>query len=480
MVGITPPEDKNMLPYIIAIFQIMGLVSAFYAVMHTRTSQGAIAWAICLITFPYLAVPAYWVFGRNRFMGYVSSKRALADSIDDFGDEVIERVRAHGVPDEEKTAEMSAAERLVEFPVLQNNAVELLIDGQETFDSIFAGIQAAKDFVLVQFYIVRDDKLGTQLQQHMIRKAGEGVRVYFLYDEMGSIELSKTYLAELRSAGVEVSEFNTRKGPSNRFQVNFRNHRKIVVVDGRLAWIGGHNVGDEYLGQGELGEWRDTHMKIEGPAALEAQLCFVQDWHWARDEIIRLDWSPQGSEEGKARVLIAPSGPADPVETAALMFLEAINSARSRLWIASPYFIPDQSIIAALQMAGLRGVDIRILIPANPDHQLVYHAAYAYFDSATRTGAKIYKYNTGFLHEKVVLVDDRTAVVGTANFDNRSFRLNFEVSAVVNDADFILAVEKMFLADFEDSRLVSPEDYSAQSIWFRFKVRFANLFASQL
>ena len=273
-----------MLPFVIAVFQVMGLVSAFFAVMNTRTSQGAIAWSICLITFPYLAVPAYWVFGRNRFRGYVSSKRALADSIDDFGDGVIERVREHGLPAGEKTPEMAAAERLVEFPVLQNNAVELLVDGQETFDSIFAGIEGAKDFVLVQFYIVRHDGLGRQLQQHMIRKAQQGVRVYFMYDEMGSIELSKTYLAELRSAGVEVSEFNTRKGPSNRFQLNFRNHRKIVVVDGKFAWIGGHNVGDEYLGKGELGQWRDTHMKIEGPAALEAQLCFVQDWHWARDD----------------------------------------------------------------------------------------------------------------------------------------------------------------------------------------------------
>ncbi|RLE24253.1 MAG: cardiolipin synthase [Acidobacteria bacterium] len=464
---------------IIVVFHILGFFSSIHAVMSTRTSQGAIAWVVSLNTFPYLSVPAYWVFGRSTFRGYVTARQTGDVEIQHIVQTAAAQAAEHrstGV----RTGAVRAAELLAEMPALRGNTLELLIDGDATFASIFDGIEQARDYVLVQFFIIKDDDLGRELKTRLINKAQEGVRVLFLYDEVGSYKLPGSYIEELRDAGVEAEDFHSRKGPRNHFQINFRNHRKIVVADGHTAWIGGHNVGDEYLGKGPLGAWRDTHIKIEGPAALAAQLSFFEDWHWATDSIPEFDWTPLHVDEDGVDVLIIPTGPADELETAGLMFVHAINSAKERIWIASPYFVPDEAVMAALQLAGLRGVDVRILIPDQPDHLLIYLAAFSYFDDAGSTGVKFYRYTKGFLHQKTMLVDDTVAAVGTANFDNRSFRLNFEITAFVVDEDFAAEVEQMFLEDFAASREMQTGDYADRSFWFKLAVRLARLTAPVL
>ena len=465
-----------MIAYVIASFHLMGLVSSIHAVMSTRTSQGAIAWAVSLNTFPYLAVPAYWVLGRSRFQGYVMARRI----VDLRNKHIQERIQTAIAPYRVSRNEMQsvrAAEALAGMPVLRGNRVDLLVDGDATFTSIFEGIDRAQTYVLVQFFIVHDDDLGRALKERLIAKANQGVRVYFIYDEIGCHDLPRSYIRELRDAGVEMREFNTRKGRRNRLQINFRNHRKIVVVDGQVAWIGGHNVGDEYLGKSpKFGHWRDTHVRIEGPSVLQAQISFSEDWYWAAESLPELSWTPHRASDGSdLPVLIVPTGPADDLETANLMFVHAINSARERIWIASPYFVPDISVLFALQLAGLRGVDVRILIPDEPDHLLVFLAAYSYFDEAAETGARFYRYTDGFLHEKAMLIDDQVATVGTANFDNRSFRLNFEVTAAIADAAFVRDVEQMFERDFEHARLMEPGEYDRKPWWFRLGVRIARL-----
>ncbi|MFQ5551913.1 MAG: cardiolipin synthase, partial [Gemmatimonadales bacterium] len=296
--------------------------------------------------------------------------------------------------------------------------------------------------------------------------------------EIGSHKLSRGYLSELRDAGVEIRPFHTRQGFGNRFQLNFRNHRKIVVVDGRTAHVGGHNVGDEYLGKNpKMGHWRDTHVKVEGPAALAVQLSFIEDWYWATRQVPELNWVPQAADGEDVNVLVLPSSPADTLETAGLLFAHAINSANRRIWISSPYFVPDHAIMSALQLASLRGVDVRVLIPDKSDHYLVYLAAFSYFDEAKHTGVKFYRYQDGFLHGKVALVDDVTSAVSTANLDNRSFRLNFEITLVFVDTAVAAQVEEMFLEDFSRSRQMVPGEYDATSFWFKLAVRFARLTA---
>jgi cardiolipin synthase len=460
----------------VLLLHILGFLSSIHAIMGTRTSQGAIAWAVSLNTFPYVAVPAYWVFGRSKFRGYVTARHA--DDVELY--KVVEPLAEQAVPFNANLAleypEIAALERLAKMPFVSGNAAELLIDGDATFSSIFEGIEEARDYVLVQFFIVKADSLGRELQSRLIAKAKQGVRVYFLYDEIGSHKLPKSYKQELSTAGAEVFSFQSTKGPRNRFQINFRNHRKIVVVDGKQAWVGGHNVGDEYLGKDpKFGGWRDTHVKVEGPVTLATQLSFLEDWYWATHTIPELNWTPTTADSGNMNVLVVPSGPADTLETAGLMFVHAINSARKRVWIASPYFVPDEAVMSALQLAGLRGVDVRILIPDKPDHMLVYLAAFSYFDDAGHTGVQFYRYEAGFLHQKVVLVDNDVAAVGTANFDNRSFRLNFEITMVFADSSFAERVEKMFHEDFARSRKMMPGDYEDRSFWFKLAVRLARL-----
>jgi len=465
---------KVVIASVVVVFHLLGLLSSFHAVMSTRTSQGAVAWVVSLNTFPYLAVPAYWVLGRSRFQGYVSARQAGELEIHGIVERAASEIVGLKSAGEDPGA-VRAAEKMAELPILRGNRVELLIDGEATFRSIFEGIDSAERYLLVQFFIVKDDGLGRQLQARLITAARRGVRVYFLYDEVGSHDLPGRYIDELRSEGVEMIDFHTRKGPRNRFQINFRNHRKIVVADGRTAWVGGHNVGDEYLGKGPLGHWRDTHLRIEGPSALAPQLAFVEDWHWATGSVPDVDWSPDRVFADGVDVLVVPTGPADPLETAGLMFVHAINTAKNRIWIASPYFVPDEAVMAALQLAGLRGVDVRILIPDEPDHMLVYLAAFSYFEKAGLTGVRFFRYRDGFLHEKVILVDDGIASVGTANFDNRSFRLNFEITAFVRDREFAAEIERMFLDDFSASREMHSGDVAKRSWWFRLGVHLARL-----
>ena len=462
---------------IIATLHLLGILSAIKAVMESRTSQGAIAWVLFLVFVPYVSLVAYWILGRSKFEGYYSSRHLVDEEVEQKIRKLLKDIEPYREGGMGLYQPSGVAEKLASFPILTGNSVTLLVDGDATFDSIIEGIDQAESYILFQFFIVKDDEIGNRVKRHLVAKAKEGVKIYFLYDEVGSHQLGSTYRNELQKAGVHIHQFNTRKGISNKFQINFRNHRKVVVVDGRSAWIGGHNVGDEYLSRDpKFGHWRDTHIKISGPSVLAAQLSFLEDWYWATEEFIdAISWRPSPSDGDNKKVLIVPSGPADKLETAALMFHHAITAAKHRFWIASPYFVPDDSILSALQLAGLRGVDVRILIPDKPDHLLVYLAAFTYFEQVVETGVRFFRYKDGFLHEKVMLIDDDVSTVGTANFDNRSFRLNFEITAVVNDHTFSQEIEKMFLDDFAHSHEMTQEDIDKHSFPFKLATRLARL-----
>ena len=471
----------NIIILAVSFFYVLGIISAVHAVMYVRTSQGAIAWTLSLLTFPVLSVPAYWVFGRRKFAGYVQAHKTSSDVTEKIPEKLKETLAPYISDYSDTHPEVHAAELLARVELMRGNDCDLLIDGEATFKSIFSGIDAAEDYVLVQFYIVHDDGLGKALQSRLIARAQQGVSVYFLYDELGSLGLPDSYVDKLKQAGVRISPFNTRKGRRNRFQLNFRNHRKVVVVDGKAAWIGGHNVGDEYLGKDpKIGRWRDTHVKITGPAALAAQLSFLEDYHWATNELPELTWIPTASARDNIPVLIVPTGPADEFETAMLMFVHIINSARHRIWISSPYFVPDESVMSALTLARLRGLDVRIIIPEMPDNKLMYFAAYDYFDELSGCGIDFYRYQDGFTHEKVMLVDDGLSVIGTANFDNRSFRLNFEITSLIGDRAFTSQVEQMFNDGFASSRLMQADDYVSKPLWFKFAVRVCRLMSPVL
>ena len=466
-----------LLVIVLGVCHLLGVASAARALFTARSPQGAMAWVMAMVTFPYVAVPLYWIFGRNRFQGYVASRREGDRVVDGLAPE-LNAFRAF--PDPHAPAVpglIPVLERLAELPFTTGNAVRLLIDGQATFDAIMAAIDAAAESVLVQFFIIRDDGLGRRLKDRLVAAARRGVAVRLLYDEIGCHDLPHAYLADLSEAGVEASAFNTTLGWRNRLQLNFRNHRKIVVADGRVAFVGGHNVGDEYMGKNpRLGHWRDTHVRVEGPAATMIQLAFVEDWYWATGRTPKLDWELRRAPDGgNMAALVLPTGPADDIESCDLFFFQAISAATRRVWIVSPYFVPDREIVSALQLAVLRGVDVRVMLPRKPDHKMVYLASFSYLSDLDSLGVKFYRYNDGFLHQKVILVDDVMASVGTANCDNRSFRLNFEITLAVSDPEFVADVEAMLQRDFLSCVQVGADDYEDRSFLFKTGVMLSRL-----
>lgn len=459
------------------LFYTVGILHVLHALMNVRTSQGTIAWVISLLTIPFLAIPMYWLLGRTRFSKNVGGRRVNDQRLKKLATAMYERLRQYEVNLPEDDGFERAAQLLGGLPFTCGNDLELLIDGDQTFDRIFEAIRDAESYLCVNFFIVKNDTLGTRFQEALIERARAGVKVYFLFDEIGSHKLPRRYLRRMKDAGIECNTFGINRFWWSRFQLNFRNHRKIVISDGKCAFIGGLNVGDEYLGRDQrFGEWRDTHLKMRGPVAQAVQLVFLEDWFWACGEIPELQWETEPEKADQVAAVI-PTGPADFGDSWQLVVAEAANSSKKRLWIASPYFVPDEGVLTALQTAAIRGVDVRILIPERADHLLVWLSAFSYYEQSIPYGVKLFRYGRGFLHQKVLLIDERLAAVGTANLDNRSFRLNFEITGFSTDSAFVKSVEEMLERDFSYSCKASVKEFTGKSFLFRASCRAARLLA---
>jgi cardiolipin synthase len=461
----------------VAAFYLVGILHVLHALMHVRTSQGAIAWVISLVTVPFLAIPLYWLLGRTRFSGNVGGRRRKDGRLARLAKSMHERLRELEVEIPEDDAFERAARMLGGLPFTRGNRLEPLIDGEETFERIFQVIGAARSYLCVNFFIVKNDTLGARFKEALIERARAGVMVYFLFDEIGSYKLPRRYLCELRVAGVKCHSFGINRFWWSRLQLNFRNHRKIVISDGEVALIGGLNVGDEYLGRDRrFGAWRDTHLEMRGPVVQAVQLVFLEDWFWAANQVPELHWQTRPDAADQVAAII-PTGPADPADSWQLVVAEAANSAREKLWITSPYFVPDEGVLTALQAAAIRGVDVRVLIPERPDHVMVWLSAFSYYEQSIPFGVRIFRYHRGFLHQKVMLIDHRLAAVGTANLDNRSFRLNFEITAFSTDQAFVDEITEMLRYDFSHAREARVDDFTGKPFLFRAACRAARLFA---
>lgn len=461
---------------VLAMWTVAGL-SALSAARTARTPQGAMGWVVFLMALPMLAIPAYMVFGHHRFKSYRTARRA--------SQELVHRLRPLGShpasPPDTLGINPAPLEAVAGLPVSGGNCCGLLVDGDAAFDAMFTAMDQAQDYLLVQFYIVRDDGLGRKLRDHMIAAARRGVAVWFMCDRIGSHALPRAYSGTLAKAGVNLVDPATRRGPKHRFQINFRNHRKTVIADGRVGFTGGLNVGDEYLGKDpSYGPWRDTHIRIEGPAVLQLQQVYAEDWHWLTEEPLLelLHWDTPAQDSG-IPVLIAATGPGDNTENGSMLFFSAIAAARERVWIASPYFVPDLDVVAALKNAALRGLDVRVVVPEVIDHHAPWLAAFSYFDDLRRAGVRIFRYQKGFMHQKVLLIDNRLSGVGTTNLDNRSFRLNFEAMALIFDQRFSAQTAAMLTADITRSdELLKP--LGEQRLMIRLGAPVARLFAPLL
>ncbi len=470
-----------MLSILVLLVQVGGVASAAHAVMNVRSSRGAVAWSISLVTFPWVTIPLYWVFGRNQFQGYAEALRGAFGEHQDLVRQAYQELRSQITPLPEQLAPLEElADRLAAIPFTSGNHVELLINGEATFTAMLAAIEAATDYILLQTYTLGDDRVGNEFRRALIEKAQQGVKIHLLYDGIGTRRLSHMYRRSLERSGVQMRVFKSTKGKWNRWQVNFRNHRKILIVDGAIAFVGGLNIADEYMGyKPRLSPWRDTHLRVRGASVQCLQGSFLGDWYWATREVLDVNWDVQPSLEADQTAFVLPTGPADRLPNCILFFVNAINQATERLWIASPYFVPDDSFLTALKLAAIRGVDVRILLPDRPDHFWVYYCAFSYYKEMQMAGVKFYRYEPGFLHQKVMLIDHAIASVGTVNLDNRSFFLNFEASMFVTSLPFIQAVEQMLLADLKECRLVESSE-EKEPLWLRFTARVARLLSPVL
>ncbi|NRA23249.1 MAG: cardiolipin synthase [Oleispira sp.] len=443
------------------IIYCFGLAAAIDAIWNGRTSQGTLAWVVALTFIPFISLPLYLFFGSRKFHGYKKARKAGSKALKRLNQ--LQLFSDQDYQSKIKSTPVIPLEKLAHLPQTEQNEIKLLINGEQTFTHIFQSIEAAKHTILVQFYIVNDDQLGQRLQQALIKKSQQAVTVYFLYDEIGSSQLNRFFLKPMTDAGIHCSRFNHFQ-ILRHWQINFRNHRKLIIIDGKTCFIGGHNIGDEYLSRDpSLGLWRDTHLQIDGPATLAAQLSFVEDWHWAQDKIPTLNWQAYTSNQN-SKVLIIPGGPADTVETISLSFVQLILQAQQRLWIATPYFIPDLKVMGALQLAALKNIDIRIILPKKTDNPIVDLAMRSYIAELSQLGIQFYQYNAGFMHQKVMLIDQEASYIGSANLDNRSLRINFELNALIECKQLASQVEQMLNQDLLHCRPYPEQKHLLQKL----------------
>ncbi|MGJ8525441.1 putative cardiolipin synthase YwiE [Halomonadaceae bacterium LMG 33818] len=464
----------SWLGLIVILLHIAGIIAAIDAVFRARTAQGSIAWAVLLISFPYFALIPYFIFGSSRFGNYVQAQRKERERL---------REQADALPwqpdlSHQATGNLPATARLTHMPTMEGHTVKLLINGDATFKAIFSAIEKAQHHVIVEFFTVLDDDLGEQLFERLLERAAAGVTVYFLCDGIGSHALPHSAIARLRKGGVKAYKFVTQRGIGvNRFQVNFRNHRKLVIVDGESAFVGGHNVSDLYVGKKPpLSPWRDTHIEIHGPVIDCLHYSFAEDWFWSAGELPEIHTSSHAHKGGMLCQAL-PTGPADQVDICIQQLLEIIGKAQHRLWMSTPYLVPDEAVMEALKLAVNRGVDVRIIVPARADHEIVYLASRLSVRRCIEAGMRIFRFQPGFVHQKVWLMDDECAVIGSANLDNRSMRLNFELMVATFDPTFAAQVAEMLEDDFSKSKEVRQAHLDAVPKWHQIGEHIAHLFA---
>lgn len=441
---------------------------AVLLVLENRNPSKTLAWLLVLALFPIGGFVIYLIFGQK----YRKHKRLQSRSLPE---EFSEALRIHAFKHAQRTGELLLDQepllsnqkkwmRLLltnsNAPVTENNRIELFQDGNEAFQVMMDALQNARHHIHFEFYIFKDDQIGRQIQQILIRKAQEGVNVRVIYDGMGSRKLKSAFLAEMKQAGVEIASFLPVYFPWLTSRINFRNHRKIVVIDGQIGFTGGLNVGDEYLGKGPLGYWRDTHMKIQGDAVHYLQLIFLKDWYVAYNQYVsEAEYFPKQEAYQRHLVQIAASGPDADWEAIWQAHFSLIASAQKRIYIMSPYLIPDESILMALKTAALSGLDVRIILPEKPEYFIVFYATKSYYEDLLKAGVRLYGYQKGFIHSKVLMVDSSVASVGTANLDVRSFRFNFEVNAIIYDGELAEDLERVYRQDLLDSKEILLEEY---------------------
>lgn len=454
---------------------ILALIIIF---IERKNPAKTLAWILVLFFLPIVGAVVYLVFAQNISRRKIynlddKDKKIIRDSLEDQ----IEEMNSGNLKFSNEVANIwrqMIKLNLVygESYLTQNNSIDMFNDGKDFFRSLMKDIKSAKYSIDIEFYIIKPDFIGKRLLNLLTDKAQEGVKVRLLIDALGSRRISDRKLQNFIDAGGEVEYFFKPKFKYLNFDLNYRNHRKIVVIDNKYGYIGGFNIAKEYLGfKKKFGYWRDTHLRIIGNSVQDLKAIFLMDWSVERGEKPDFDEIDFYNENTKSNVAvqIVMSGPDSVREQIKRAMMRMITFAGEKIYLQTPYFVPDRSMIESLKMAAQSGVDVKIMIPCMPDHPFVYWANYAYCGELIKSGARVFRYENGFLHAKTLVVDGEVSTVGSANFDVRSFRLNFEANVFIYDKNFATKMEKTFEDDMELSTEVTLEDYEARGIWIKIK-----------
>jgi cardiolipin synthase len=482
----------NWMLFIETIYIIVLVLVCLRIIYDTRSSSKTLAYLLLAIFVPIGGILVYFILGINYRKRSIYSKKLIEDKqrLKELDKKTVTQSARVLKRNADEVGNAGSLVRLLMndnlSPLTDGNVVKLLINGEEKFPEVLEVLSQAEHHIHLEYYIYEDDGIGNRIKDILIQKAKEGIEVRFIYDDFGSSSIRKKLVKELKNAGVEAYPFNRVRLLLLANRINYRNHRKIIVVDGKCGFIGGINISDRYINKDKKQHkpyWRDTHLRIDGPGIQFLQHIFLCDWNFCSDQKIQFEptyFSSVPLQNSNICVQIAASGPDSPASTIKLSFLKAIYLAQHEILLTTPYLIPGGSIMDALKISAMGGIKVKILVPGISDSLLVNAAARSYYAELLKAGVEIYTYSRGFIHAKTMAVDGYISIVGTANMDHRSFDLNFEVNAIVYAAEFTEQLQKSFYADLADAKQIRYKHWKSRPVYIKMAERTARLFSPLL
>lgn len=452
----------------LALYFVFIIAAVVFVVKENRNPIRALSWVIALIFLPGVGLIFYLFFGRSMRgeMMTQANRRRLAHSFSPSG----VKLKDLNISREQKNLVILGTET-GGFPLTFNNEIEILTDGTSKFTALKKDLEDAKKYIYLQYYIFLDDRIGNEIAEILIKKAQEGVEVKVIYDHVGSFSARNKFFKNMQNAGIEVHPFFRVNFPQFANRINWRNHRKIVVIDDKTGYIGGMNIADRYAyGNGKNKElWRDTHFRVEGDIVDSLKYSFLVDWNFLKENpYFPTTVRPMQEIKNERGIQLVTGGPISRWDNLSLTFLKAITSAKKLIWIQTPYFLPTDALIHALEAAALSNIDVRIMMPAHTDSLLLHYSSFSYITQCLAAGIKIYLYQPGMLHAKAMIIDDNLVTAGSTNFDFRSFENNFECNLFIHDTDFNKKMRDIFYEDLKHCVKVHREQWKRRPIGQRF------------
>lgn len=463
------------------------LIAVCLRIVYDTRSTKTVAYLLFSIFVPVAGIIFYFVFGINYWRTKLYRKKMsqdekiLAQLKKDISHYAEESLQRSDVLDQDNSELAAMLIKDLRSPFTRKNRVKLLVNGEEKFPELIETLRQAKHHIHLEYYIYEQDETGIAIIELLIQKAREGVEVRFIYDDFGSPSIKKKTERRMREAGVQVHPFHKVHFYLLANRINYRNHRKIIIIDGQTAFTGGINVSDKYINnkKGRL-YWRDTHLRIDGPGVYYLQYLFISDWNFCCPQSLKpeqLHFVPNKIIKENTYVQVAASGPDSLQPSVLFSILQAIYLAKEEILITTPYFIPGDSIMDALRIAALSGLSVKLLVPGICDSRFVNAASKSHYNDLLQAGVDIYMYQKGFVHAKTIVTDGKLSVVGTANMDHRSFELNFEVNVIIYDRQFAEQMRKVFFNDLNDAEKIDPESWYKRPAYQQFPEKIARLFS---